>query len=101
EETRACLVSARARPRALDASSTVPKASIRGSSLAARPPPSKPVMPSSPVPDSSSIGFLRARGPDVLLEDLAEVVQLLGHAPCLLDHFGQGHHLDVAVATDR
>src|SRR5436309_15976266 len=101
ELTLACDVSERARPTALDASSTVPKASTRGSSFRARPPPSRPVVPSPPVPASSSIRFLRARAGSCLLEDLAEVVQLLGHAPCFLDHLGQGDHLDVAIAPDR
>src|SRR5690349_18487568 len=71
---------------------------MRGSSFAERPPPSRPVVPSSPVPARSSIRFLRTRA---LFEDLAEVVQLLGHAPRLFDHLGQGHDLDVAVAPDR
>src|SRR5207248_8472873 len=98
--TRACEVSARARPRALDASSIVPKASIRGSSFETRPPPSSPVVPSSPVPESSSIGLCRD-GLVFLDEDLGELVQLLGHAPSLLDDLGDRHHLDVAVAPDR
>src|SRR5690348_5488237 len=98
ETTRACEDSARASPSALEASSTVPNASMRGSSFGERPPPSKPVVPSSPVPARSSIGFRRARD---LFEDFAEVVQLLRHAPCLFDHVGQGHDLDVAVAPDR
>src|ERR1700756_4493752 len=95
--TRACADRARARPSALEASSTVPNASIRGSSFAERPPPSRPVVPSSPVPARSSIRLRRARD---LLEDFAEVVQLLRHAPRLFDHLGQWHDLDVAVAPD-
>src|SRR2546423_13951558 len=97
--TRTCEVSARARPRALDASSIVPKASIRGSSLETRPPPSSPVVPSSPVPDSSSIGLCR-EGFVFFDEDPGELVQLLWHATGRLDHLGDGHHPDVAVAPD-
>ncbi|TMD06756.1 MAG: PilZ domain-containing protein [Chloroflexi bacterium] len=48
-----------ARPTALEASSTAPAASIRGSSLRARPPPSRPVVPSSPPPATAIIPFLR------------------------------------------
>src|SRR2546422_6479755 len=32
--------------------------------------------------------------------DLAELVQLLRHAPGFLDHLGQGYYLDIAVAAD-
>src|SRR5437773_5088637 len=96
--TRPWDVSARASPSALDASSTVPNASIRGSSFGARPPPRRPVVPSSPVPDRSSIRF--RRGP-LLDEDPGELVQLLGHAAGLLDDLGDGHDLDVPVAPDR
>ncbi len=35
------------------------------------------------------------------LEDAAQVIKLLGHAPCLLDDFRQGHDLDVPVAAYR
>src|SRR6266487_1182675 len=96
--TRAWELRARASPRALDASSTVPNASIRTSSLGTRPPPSNPVVPSSPVPESSSIGLRREE--PFLAEDLAEPVQLLRHAPGFLDHLGQGYDLDIAVAAD-
>src|SRR5438093_8936990 len=70
---------------------------MRGSSLGERPPPSSPVVPSSPVPESSSIGLRRGFSD----EDLRELVQLLRHAPLLLDHLGERNHLDVAVAPDR
>src|SRR5438876_11963793 len=35
-----------------------------------------------------------------LAKDLAELVQLLRHAPGFLDHLGQGYYLDIAVAAD-
>src|SRR5260370_23311119 len=101
EETGGCVARGRARPSALEASSIVPKASMRGSSLAVRPPPSSPVVPSSPVPDSSSIGLWRAPGPAFFLEDLAEGVQLLGHPMGFLYHFGPRHHLHTPVSPER
>src|ERR1700730_3507217 len=73
---------------------------MRGSSLLARPPPSKPVEPSSPVPASSSIFFLR-EGMWALLEDPAEVVKLLRYSTRFPDHIRERNHLDVPVATDR
>src|SRR5262245_47302078 len=100
--TRACLVSARARPSALEASSTVPKASTLTSSFATRPPPSRPVVPSSPVPERSSRRLRRGAAREALLaEDLVELVELLGHPAAALDNFCQRHDLDVAVAPDR
>src|SRR5258708_14846494 len=101
ERTRACFVSDLASPSALEASSTVPNASMRGSSLAARPPPSKPVLPSSPVPASSSILFLRVAGTRRLPKDSVEVVQLLRHPPGFFDHVRDWYNLDVAIAPDR
>src|SRR2546427_8098288 len=95
--TRPWDVSARASPSALDASSTVPNASIRGSSLGARPPPRRPVVPSSPVPDSSSILLRRDRVS--FDEDLRELVQLLGHAPPLFCHFRERDGPAVALCA--
>src|SRR5258708_30863716 len=101
EETCRSEARARARPSALEASSIVPKASIRGSSLAARPPPSSPVVPSSPVPDSSSIGLWRAPGPALLPADLSEGAQLPWHAVGFLYHFVQRHPPHPAAAPAR
>src|SRR5260370_39664310 len=100
ERTRSCGLRDFASPTALDASSTVPYASIRGSSLLARPPPSSPVEPSSPDPASSSIFFLRD-GTSRLLEDPAQFVKLPGNATRFLHHVGQRHNLDVAITPDR
>src|SRR5438874_8346918 len=76
----------------------VPNASMRGSSLRARPPPRSPVVPSSPEAVSSSIRFLRGT---LLSEDPAELVEILWHAPGLGDHVDQRHDLHAAVAPDR
>ena len=56
------------------------------------------MVPSSPLPARSSIRLRRTAG--FLDEDLGELVQLLGHAPCFLDHLRQRYHLDLAVAPD-
>src|SRR5258708_23570311 len=99
ERTRGWRLSDFARPTALDASSMVPYASMRGSSLRARPPPRSPVEPSSPDPASSSIFFLRG-GTSRLLEDPAQFVQLPGDASRFLDHISERDNLDIAVAPD-
>src|SRR5258708_26499615 len=99
ERTRGWRVSDFARPTALEASSMVPYASIRGSSLRARPPPRSPVEPSSPDPASSTILFLRGATPR-LLEDPAHFVKLPADATRFPDHLGEGHNLDVPVAPD-
>src|SRR5260370_971217 len=87
------------RPPAPEASSVVPYASVRGSSLRAGPPPRSPVEPSSPDPASSSILFLRG-ATSRLLEDPAQFVKLPGDATRFPDHVGEGHNLDVPVAPD-
>src|SRR5258708_12734318 len=98
ERTRACFVSDLASPSALEASSTVPNASMRGSSLAARPPPSKPVLPSSPVPASSSILFFRVAGTRRLPAYSVHVLHLLRHPPRFFHHVRTRSNLAAPLA---
>src|SRR5437868_3366466 len=92
---------ARARSSAPDAAVVPGRMKPEGMVTSSSSSPIRPVVPPSPVPVSSSIRFLRARGPAFLLEDLAEVVQLLGHPPCFFDDLGQRDDLDVSIAPDR